>query len=202
MTNTSQQQSNDIGANKATIIVAIITIIVALITTTGVIIAALINQKDNEIKPEKQNQAVVHDTIPLEKNSGDLRKKDNSLKKNDLAFPKETTKKEFVNSNEYIEADGFCLLDLKKFPDRNQATEMAKICATTVAKANLVEKINGAVIKHNIKIENQSNLTSEIESKVEGLIKAVEQINDYTINDNSVSIKLKVKKADVNNLFN
>lgn len=102
--------------------------------------------------------------------------------------------------NDIIEAEGTCIIDNKKYSDEEQAIEMAKICAETYAKAKLIEKINGIIIKQIIKIEDQTTVRAEIEGKVEGLIKGTFQVGEVKISKNKLTLKLAVNKMDVENI--
>ena len=110
--------------------------------------------------------------------------------------PKAKQKEAEHGESPYYEATGVCVIN-KDLPNRVQAIELAKVGAITVAKSKLLEKIKGAYLKNEIEVENLSNATSKLTSKIEGVIYGSEVVGEPIVDSEKVEVKIRLNKDKV-----
>jgi len=77
-------------------------------------------------------------------------------------------------TEQYVEATGFCVIDRQKFPNDRQAHMMAARGAEIVAKAMLLETVQGLKITRETTVRNLMDVDDVIKAQLEGTIKGVE----------------------------
>lgn len=116
---------------------------------------------------------------------------------NENSMPPKAKQKEAEHGESpYYEATGVCVIN-KDLPNRVQAIELAKVGAITVAKSKLLEKIKGAYLKNEIEVENLSNATSKLTSKIEGVIYGSEVVGEPIVDSEKVEVKIRLNKDKV-----
>lgn len=101
----------------------------------------------------------------------------------------------------YYEAKGYCVVNKEENKNKNksQAVLMATKCAQIVAKAELLEIINGIKIKESATIKDLILTDVSIQTQVEGVIKFAYQVGDPIITDDKVEVIVRVDKQEILN---
>lgn len=90
----------------------------------------------------------------------------------------------------YIEVSGTSIFN-EKFQNQAQRLEMAKRGALVVAKANLLEMIQGIYVYRETKVSDMMTESDEIKTKVEGTVKFARQVASKT-SDDGVTVTVRM----------
>ncbi len=92
----------------------------------------------------------------------------------------------------YIEATGKCIVNLEKWPNEAQALLMAQHCAETVAKANLLETMEGVQITRSSTIKDMAAESDLIQGIVTGTVKGARMIGEPVAEKGMMSVTMRL----------
>ncbi len=103
-------------------------------------------------------------------------------------------------TEQYAEAKGISFINRQKFPNEQQAIEMAKRGAEVVAKANLLETVEGIKITRETTVKDMMTESDVITSSVEGIVKGVRVYGQPVITKDAVEVTVRMPLYDKNGL--
>lgn len=93
---------------------------------------------------------------------------------------------------DYVESIGKCVIDTFN-PNRSQAKLMAETCAISVAKANLLQAVQGTLVRHESISEDHLNKKSLTQTESEGILKSYEQVGQTIYYGDIAEVRLRVR---------
>ncbi len=103
-------------------------------------------------------------------------------------------------TGQYVEAKGISFINRQKFTNEQQALEMAKRGAEVVAKANLLEIVEGIQIVRETTVKDMMAESDIVTTRVEGLLKGARTYGDPIITKDAVEITVRVPLYEKNGL--
>ena len=103
-------------------------------------------------------------------------------------------------TNQYVEAKGICFINRQKFTIEQQAIEMAKRGAEVVAKANLLEIVEGIQIVRETTVKDMMAESDIVTTRVEGVLKGARTVGEPVITKDAVEITVRVPLYDKNGI--
>lgn len=103
-------------------------------------------------------------------------------------------------TGQFAEAKGISFINRQKFPNEQQAIEMAKRGAEVVAKANLLETIEGIQIMRETTVKDLMTESDIVTSRVEGIVKGVRIYGEPVITKEAVEVTVRMPLYDKNGL--
>ena len=124
------------------------------------------------------------------------RRADEAIRGLELSIQKpvlESTPGGSINWTEsYVEASGQAVIDLKKWSSETQAIAMATRGAEAVAKANLLESVQGVHIERSTTVKDMMAESDLITTRVEGLVKGARPVGQPTVANGMVTLTLRM----------
>ena len=100
-------------------------------------------------------------------------------------------------TEQYIEAQGVCIVDYEKYKNKRQAEEMAKRGAMIIAQANLLEVMEGVRIVRETTVKDMMTESDVLQARVEGTIKGAKKVGDVVINDGAAEVTMRLSLTEV-----
>lgn len=95
-------------------------------------------------------------------------------------------------SSQFVEATGVCIIDKQKFPNERQAIEMAKRGAAVIAKANLLEIVQGVRIMRETTVKDMMAESDIVQTRLDGVLKGARTVGEPKIADGAVEVTVRV----------
>jgi hypothetical protein len=95
-------------------------------------------------------------------------------------------------SSQFVEATGVCIIDKQKFPNERQAIEMAKRGAAVIAKANLLEIVQGVRIIRETTVKDMMAESDIVQTRLDGVLKGARTVGEPRIADGAVEVTVRV----------
>lgn len=100
----------------------------------------------------------------------------------------------------YFEEKGICTINQDRKINKTNALLGAIECASIVAKANLLKKIEGVLIKDSTVVRNFEFSESKITAYCEGRITKAYQVGEPNIYEDKVEVILRINKNELKNI--
>lgn len=103
-------------------------------------------------------------------------------------------------TNQFIEVSGTAIQNFEKHKDSTQRVELAKRAALLVAKANLLEIVEGVNVYRETTVEDLMLESDILKAKVEGRVKGARQFGKAVVAGSSVTVTVRMPLAGTQGL--